>query len=799
MHADDSPAPVDMARECLALGVFLVLVCVALTMSGVLRRADLFFFDIAQPRLQRPSPAKIVLAAIDDASVQALGGWPVPRKDYAALIDRLTAAGTAAVGLDVAMTNHGRLQPAGDQRLADAMKRNGRVVLPVVVVSGDADTAGMPEVIEPVAPMAEAAFALAEANAAPDADGATRSFYLQEGRPSAVYEHMSVALLRTGGLPVARCGEAPAREAGRWFSACRRYVPLGRERSYASYSFVDMLEGRVASSALKDAVVIVGPTASAADTHFVTPGRGRHLLSGVEFLAEATSALASGSFVRAAPTAAQLLFSLCMLPLLCAAQFTLGPRSGLIAAAALALAACAASLVLLNTMHVFFFPGTAVAACLVAYPVSAWRRQEALLRYLSEAAARAMAEPGFPGEPPMHRPAIDPLHRRVMVMSAVVARLRRSASFISEWMNSLPEATLVVASSGVVMLANRKAVALYESDSHAPDSPRRPAGRLATDVVRDMTASEHAVEYVQRALQRLAETARSEPATRAASESSAASRVESAAQMDGIEIVDAKRRSLLIKCAVVPALHARDAALIFHVADVTPMRIAERQRDSALRFLSHDIRSPQAAILALIEQRRHAGGDLPESRFVELVGHYAQWSLSLADQFLLLARAEGRPPAASTVDLALLLGDAVDDLWPQASAKQTSVHLAAEPGMLVVADAPLLRRAFANLIDNAIKFSPPRATVRVAAGERGERWAVTVADTGSGIPADQIPNLFTEFFRLPSDHPAPGHGLGLAFVKHVIDTLGGHIDVESEVGHGSLFTLLLPKKSGSPE
>jgi signal transduction histidine kinase len=116
-----------------------------------------------------------------------------------------------------------------------------------------------------------------------------------------------------------------------------------------------------------------------------------------------------------------------------------------------------------------------------------------------------------------------------------------------------------------------------------------------------------------------------------------------------------------------------------------------------------------------------------------------------------------------------------------------------------VADAPLLRRAFANLLDNAIKFSPRSATVTVTAGERGERWAVTVADTGSSIPADQIPNLFTEFFRLPSDHPAPGHGLGLAFVKHVVDTLGGHIEVESEVGHGSLFTLLLPKKSGSPE
>ncbi|CAM2191914.1 histidine kinase [Paraburkholderia kururiensis] len=823
MYADDAPLPAGMAREWLALVVFLVLLSLTLTASGVLRRADLLFFDLAQPLLQEPSPTRIVLAAIDDASVKALGGWPVKRKDYAALIDRLTAAGAAAVGLDVAMPNRGRLQPSGDEPLAQAMTRNGRVVLPLVVADGS-DAAGFAgstaasvatpvatpairPVIKPAAPMAGAAFAIAQANAAPDADGVARSFYLQEGAPPEVYEHMSVSLLRASGVPLTPCGKRLGREAQRWSGACRRYVPLGPEPSYASFSFVDLLAGRVAPAVLKGAVVLIGPTTSTADTHLVTPGRTRRPLSGVEFLAEATHALASGSLVRYAPWAGQLLFSLCVLPLLCAAQFALGPRAGLLAALALALAACLASLVLLKTTHVFFFPSAAVAACLVAWPASAWRRQEALLRYLGEAAASAMAEPGLPGEPITRTRAIDPLHRRVLAMSAVIARLRRSARFISEWMNSLPEATLVVASSGVVMLANRKALGLYPSDADLAHSPPRPAGRLATDVLRDMTASEHAVEYVREALRRLAESSgvgvagegQAEADARTNAKADAKTQNAPPAPMNSVEIVDGKRRSLLIKCAVVPAPHASNAALIFHVADVTSMRTAERQRDSALRFLSHDIRSPQTAVLALIEHRRRAPADLPEARFMELVAHYAQSALTLADQFLFLARAEGRPPAASTVDLALLLGDAVDDLWPQASAKHTAVRLTAEPGMLVVADAPLLRRAFANLIDNAIKFGPPGATVRVAAGEREGRWAVTVSDTGRGIPADQIPNLFTEFFRLPSDHPAPGHGLGLAFVKHVIDTLGGLIHVESDVGHGSVFTLLLPKKSGLPE
>lgn len=812
MHAEDASMPAGMAREWPTLGVVLVLLALVLTTSGALRRADLFFFDLAQPLLQESSPTRIVLAAIDDASVKALGGWPVKRKDYAAAIDRLTAAGVGAVGLDVAMPNRGRLQPSGDEPLAQAMTRNGRVVLPLVVADATALTASaIRPVIKPAAPMADAAFAIAEANAAPDADGVARSFYLREGAPSAVYEHMSVSLLRASGVPVPPCGEPLEREAQRWFGACRRYVPLGPAPSYASFPFIDVLEGRVAPSLLKGAIVLIGPTTSTADTHLVTPGRARPPLSGVEFLAEATQALASGSLVRDASWVGQLLFSLCVLPLLCAAQFALGPRAGLLAALALALAACLASLVLLKAAHVFFFPSTAAATCLAAYPLCAWRRQEALLRYLGEAAASAMAEPGLPGEFVTHRCAIDPLHRRVLAMSAVIARLRRSARFISEWMNSLPEATLVVASSGVVMLANRKALGLYPSDAYPAHSSPRPAGRLAVDVLRDMTASEHAVEYVREALRRLTGSdgagvategpvkAGTSAATNAGTSANDNPHHDGFAPMNSMEIVDGKRRSLLIKCAVVPAPHASDAALIFHVADVTPMRTAERQRDSALRFLSHDIRSPQTAVLALIEQRRHAPAELPEARFMELVAHYAQSALTLADQFLFLARAEGRTPAASTVDLALLLGDAVDDLWPQASAKHTAVRLNAEPGMLVMADAPLLRRAFANLIDNAVKFGPPGATVRVAAGEREGRWAVTIADNGPGIPADQIPNLFTEFFRLPSEHPAPGHGLGLAFVKHVIDTLGGQIHVESDVGHGSVFTLLLPKKSGAPE
>ncbi|WP_175884878.1 CHASE2 domain-containing protein [Burkholderia sp. BCC0044] len=779
MLTDDARIPDGFIRECIVMGAFVLLLCVALTTSGVLRRADLFFFDVVQPLLQRPSPQKIVLIAIDGASAKALGGWPVKRADYATLIDRLTAAGAAAIGLDVAITHPGRILPAGDAWLASAIERNGRVVLPVVVADDDGD--GLPNVVPPLEPIARGAFAIAQVNAAPNADGVSRSFYLREGPPTIDYEHMSASLLRASGVPFDECDEPPARHAIRWTSACRRYVPVGSAPSYRTVSFVDALEGRVDPGLFKNAIVLVGPTASTADTQFVTPGREPPSRAGVEFVAQATYALASGSLVRSASWTAQLLFSLSVLPWLCAALCALGPRAALLASTAIALAACATSLLVLQTAQLFCFPATAVTACVLAYALSAWRRQETLLRYLTREAERAIADPYLPGDTPAHTNAIDPFRRRVIVMTAMIARLRRSAHLISEWINSLPEATLLASASGAVMLANRLALDLYGTDAAQRGSRPPAAGRHAAHVLRDMTASNDAARYVQRALRTLAER------------NGGANAREPSAPMDGLEIVDARQRSLLVKCAIVPAHEASDAMLIFHVADVTPMRAAERQRDTALRFLSHDMRSPQAAILALIEQRREAPAELPEAQFTDLVGHYARKTLTLADQFLLLARAQARSPKATEVDLAPLLGDAADDLWAHASAKRIRIRLIAEPGMLVVADALLLRRAFANLIDNAIRFSPDGATVTVTAGESDARWRVSVADTGVGIPEHQLPNLFTEFFRLDTSGATAGHGLGLAFVKQVVDALGGEIHVDSAVGHGSVFTLLLPR------
>jgi len=770
--SDDLPGTV---REWLILSGFLVVLSLALNHWSVLRRADLLFFDAVAPLLQRPAAKKIVLIAIDDATLNALGGWPLRRSIYAEVLDRLTDADVAAVALDVAMTQKGRIEPGGDERLVDAMKRNGRVVTPVLSTSIN----GTINPLLPVASIAAASYATGEANAYPDADGVVRRFQLIEGRPGLVYPHMSLLLLRASGLNPAACRDRPEQQSSKWSGACPRYLPIGRQRPYQVVSLIDVLQRRVPLSSLNGAIAIIGPTSSVAGARIAGPVAHRYPLTGVEFLATATNGLASGSLIRPVSADLQLLFNLCVLPLLCASLLMLGPRASLLACVLLAAGTCVVTLVLLMTAQAFVFPSAAVAACCVAYPIWSWRRQEALLRYLGLEAARVMVEPSLPDEPPIHRTALDPVRRRVMVMKMMVSRMRRYRQFISDWVDSLPEATLVASSSGAVVMANQKAALLICADS--PPSVAQINGRHAADVLREMTSSHRASAFVDHALQHFSADVHADP------ESS------STAVAQGIEIVDGAGRSLLIKCAAIRPVSARDGGLIFHIADVTQMRMAERQRDITLRFLSHDMRSPQAAILALVEHKRQYPADIPDARFTELVRQYAASALSLADDFLFLARAESRPPQLMTVDLALLLGDAIDDLWPHARAKRTAVRLSAEPDMLVQADVLLLRRAFANLIGNAIKFNPEGAEVTVEISEVAKYWQVAVVDQGIGIPPDQISSLFKEFVRLDGDRDRPGHGLGLAIVKSVIDSLGGQIRVESQQGVGTTFTVLLPK------
>ncbi len=132
-------------------------------------------------------------------------------------------------------------------------------------------------------------------------------------------------------------------------------------------------------------------------------------------------------------------------------------------------------------------------------------------------------------------------------------------------------------------------------------------------------------------------------------------------------------------------------------------------------------------------------------------------------------------------------------LAPQAAQKRQTVTVDAPPGLAVLADAEQINRALGNLLHNAIKFTPPNGRIWVRAARSGEEIVIEVADTGPGIPPEDLPRVFERFFRGDRARAGGGTGLGLAIAKHVVEAHGGKIWVESEgrAGRGAVFRFTL--------
>ena len=177
----------------------------------------------------------------------------------------------------------------------------------------------------------------------------------------------------------------------------------------------------------------------------------------------------------------------------------------------------------------------------------------------------------------------------------------------------------------------------------------------------------------------------------------------------------------------------------------------------------------------------------------------------LVRDLLHLSRVEGeeRMRPTETVDLAALIHMAVSALKPVADGARVSVRVVGEAGPIKLpADADQMTQVFHNLIENAIKYSAAGKAVTVAisrdlpgASLRGAAVRVEVIDQGDGIEELHLPRLTERFYRVDSHRSREkgGTGLGLAIVKHIVNRHRGHFRIESEIGKGSVFTVILPE------
>jgi len=146
-------------------------------------------------------------------------------------------------------------------------------------------------------------------------------------------------------------------------------------------------------------------------------------------------------------------------------------------------------------------------------------------------------------------------------------------------------------------------------------------------------------------------------------------------------------------------------------------------------------------------------------------------------------------------DLLAVLKQAVREIEPLAVSKNITVEGVAEKTLPAVQmDIEKIRQAVRNLIANAVKFTPNGGLVKVACRKNGKSMEISVSDTGPGIPKEDLQGIFNKYYQVKNGNSpqAKGTGLGLAIVHHIATAHGGNVWAESEIGHGSTFTLSLP-------
>ena len=731
---------------------------------SVVARLDAALYDAVVTLHEHAPRDDIVIVAIDDQSLDAVGRWPWPRSRLADLIARVGQARPRAMGVDILLIEPDLAHPEGDRALTAAIEQAGHVILPA-----------LPERTEQGRvyhyPFLGINASVSHINAAADADSVVRGVYLAEGPHAHVLDHLAVQLARQAlrspaSMPALADVET---DADGWTRRANiRLNFAGPAGTYRHVPALDVLNGRVPPEAFAGKLVLIGATASGVSDIFATPPS--RTMSGVEVLANATQTVLDGSAILPVPPG--VFWAMTLLPLLMTALaarwFT--PRMALtvsLAGAAVLLLSAIGALVSGNR---WLPPFAALVGPLVLYPLWSWRQQEAALRFLRDEMQRLAREPGVLADTaPLARTGRT-LGAHMDAVASLTDKLRGLRRFLADALESLPDATVVCTRDGTIRLANGCSADLA-GQLQTPGQNRVAALRdLPTLLARafpDPAAGEH---YWARWL----------------------------ADPPGLEPVELRThdgRSMLMHAAALRDDAGRPVDIIVSFADITPVRQAERHREEALRFISHDMRSPQSAILALIELQRDASRALDREVLLSRIGQLSSRTLELADAFIDLARAESQTLKLVDVDLVGLVLDAADEVWPLANRHQVEVRVMADIEAAVRGEPRLLVRALVNLLDNAIKFSSAGSVVTVSVERDEAMFSVAVADQGAGIALADQPRLFQPFHRLHEGaaNAPSGSGLGLVFVKTVVDRHGGRIAVQSAPGLGSTFTLWLPR------
>lgn len=705
-------------------------ILIAAALGQWTRPADNLLYDAAMRIAPAAADPEILIIAIDEPSLEALGRWPWPRSLHAGLMERLADARPAAVTLDLLLA-----EPAADDAaLAAAMLRlpsPARLPAQFLVPGRN----GTPyERLDPAPVLVEAA-KVRHANTLIDGDGTVRS--------------------------AAMCF-APARNVRplphmMWFKDLPGFVGECRDplrlrfaapESFATVSFASVLRGEVPGALLEGRRVLIGMTAQGLGDRYAVPTSDGSNMPGVEINANIANAQLRNAWVREPPMAGRLLYALAPAWILLIAFWRIRPRSINLLVLALVAVVLSVSITAL-AFNLWIAPGPALLGLVLVYPLWGWRRLQATSDYMASELAALEREEALPlgGAGPADT---DHVTRQAGQLAGAIDQLRDLKRFVGDTLAGLPDPALVSDMAGRIVLTNAAADTAFGSALAGQDT----AALLASIALPIATTS--LADYL------------GSPAHR------------------HIEFETRDRRSFVLRRAAIISADGSLRGHIDYLTDITEIAEARTERERMLQLLSHDMRAPQAAILALVGQQ---GGEIDRTR----IARHARQTLTLADNFVDLARMQERPFEPEPVIASDLASEAADSLWPVAQQRGVQVTVTDESDCaFVAAERESLFRACVNLIDNAVKYSPDRGQVTVHVDIAGGIVRIAVRDEGKGIDSAILPYLFQRFASERAGTAVKGVGLGLNYVAAVAARHQGTIEAVNQPSGGAQFILSVP-------
>jgi CHASE2 domain-containing sensor protein/signal transduction histidine kinase len=733
-----------LALEWLGIG----LVATAIVVAALSWRGTSSFDHLLYDRLtaadRAPADPQILLVTIDDQSLQRLGKWPWDRGLHARLTEQVQAASPRTITLDILLSEASTLDP---ELAKSILAGPAPVFLPLHFTSPGSDGRSF-DTVMPAESLAKAASALGHVNILLDEDGVVRRtepcFKPDEQGPG--WPHLMGIVNRAA----SRARPAPD-------AACTgKLIPFSRRGSFAEISYADVLDGNVPEALMRGKDIIIGATAAGMGDSYPTPNAEGGLLSGVEIMANVLGALRRDDFIK--PLSTQWVFALSLLPLwLLLIGFLRWRPRVVLAMSLLSLAAVLAVSAALLSARMWFPPGAALLGVLLVYPLWGWRRLQAMSDFMGTELKALEAEGEVAAIPLVSSHGTDLVARQSEALAGAIDHMRDLRRFVADTLADLPDPMFVTDAEGCVTLTNR----LLDE-------------RLGEDV-----AGHNLAETLDRLVAPMQRPLVEEYLAHANDDS-----------REFIRFTSPLDRTFVMRRSSVRSDSGVLHGYIHYLTDITALARAEAEREEVLQLLSHDMRAPQSTIIALLDGPIDA-----DAR--KRIERNARRTMQLAQDFVEIARMAETEFDGDDVLLAACVREAADSLWPLA--RERGIKFAfgdSSNGAFVVAEPDILSRAFGNLIDNAIKFSPQNGVIDIAISRNipARNVVVTITDRGQGISEDILPNLFSRFTSSgEGDARTKGIGLGLTFVKAVVERHNGSISACNNPDGGASFTVTLPE------